>query len=297
MKTCAACSQELPKDKFSKKQWQSKQRRRCKDCIAENREVEASNDTPLSVGGADDEGASSWSDEDLFKQSPPTDECPICMLPLPIDDRETTYFSCCGKVLCSGCVHAHRTADNRNLCPFCRTPAPTLDREYIESTKKRADSDDVWAIYSLGCYYDEGEYGLQQNQRKAMKLWFRAGGLGHATAYNNVGYAYEHGDGVERDMTKAKYYYELAAMRGNRLARHNIGCLEESAGNMNRATKHWMISVGAGYDKSLKEIRQCFLEGHATKDCFEKALRTHKEAKDAMKSDQRDVAAAVRGQN
>lgn len=41
MKICAACCQELPKDKFSKKQWQLKQyERRCKECIASNLEVQ-----------------------------------------------------------------------------------------------------------------------------------------------------------------------------------------------------------------------------------------------------------------
>jgi hypothetical protein len=46
------------------------------------------------------------------------------------------------------------------------------------------------------------------------------------------------------------------------------------------------------------------MNGHATKDDFEKALRAHKEANDEMKSDQRDAAAAflaaratARGQN
>ena len=37
------------------------------------------------------------------------------------------------------------------------------------------------------------------------------------------------------------------------------------------------------------------MNGHATKDDFEKALRAHKDAKDEMKSDQRDAAAATRG--
>ena len=51
---------------------------------------------------------------------------------------------------------------------------------------------------------------------------------------------------------------------------------------------------GGGWnDKSLKNIRECFLNGHATKDVFEKALRAHKESKDEMKSDQR----AALGQN
>ena len=88
MKICAACSQELPRENFSKKQWQAKQRRRCKDCIAVNREVAsveapdnlaeapANDNDPTIMSSADGEGASSWSDEALFKQPPPRKECP-----------------------------------------------------------------------------------------------------------------------------------------------------------------------------------------------------------------------------
>jgi len=39
MKTCAACHEDLPKDKFSKKQWKLNQRR-CKVCVIDNREVQ-----------------------------------------------------------------------------------------------------------------------------------------------------------------------------------------------------------------------------------------------------------------
>ena len=136
---------------------------------------------------------------------------------------------------------------------------------------------------------------MRRNINKANKLWPRAGELGHAAAYSCVGYVYENGEGVERDEKKAKYYYEVAAMRGNVVARDNLGIFEKNAGNMDRAVKHWMIAAMAGYDKSLKEIRDCFLDGHATKDGFEKALRAHKDAADEMKSDQREAAAAARG--
>jgi TPR repeat protein len=57
--------------------------------------------------------------------------------------------------------------------------------------------------------------GLRQNQGKAMKLWIRAGELGHVEAYYNLGKSYENGEGVERDVYKAKHYYELAAMGGS----------------------------------------------------------------------------------
>ena len=61
---------------------------------------------------------------------------------------------------------------------------------------------------------------------------------------------------------------------------------------MNRAMKHFIIAAGAGHDGSLKGIGRLYLDGHATKDDFEKALRAHKEAKDEMKSDQREAGAA-----
>jgi TPR repeat protein len=110
--------------------------------------------------------------------------------------------------------------------------------------------------------------------------------------YGNVADAYIEGRGVEMDMEKAKQYYELAAaMKGHVIARHNLGCTEGQAGNMDRAMKHLMISAGAGYDDSLKAIRQCFMDGHAKEEGFEKALRAHEESLDEIKSDQRDAAA------
>ena len=159
--------------------------------------------------------------------------------------------------------------------------------------KKRADAGDADAFLLLGNLYDDGDVGFPQDRNKAMQLFLRAGKLGSASAYNKIGIAYINERGVERDMKKAKYYYELAAMGGNVMARGNLGGLEYHAGNMSRAMKHWMISAGAGDDVSLKKIRDCFLEGHATKDDFENALRAHKESADEMKSEQREAAAAI----
>ena len=38
-------------------------------------------------------------DEALFKEHPPPEDCPICMLPLP--DHKNEFHSCCGKSICS----------------------------------------------------------------------------------------------------------------------------------------------------------------------------------------------------
>ena len=60
-------------------------------------------------------------DEALFKQPPSQDECPICLLQLPLDGNDCVYQSCCGHTICQGCVLASMEADD-NSCPFCRQP-------------------------------------------------------------------------------------------------------------------------------------------------------------------------------
>ena len=214
------------------------------------------------------------------------------MLSLPSDwgGHTVIYKECCGKYLCAGCIYADFTENNRTICPFCRTPQATSDREAVDRMKKRVESGDASAMNRLGCYYHKGMMGLPQNYKKGMKLLLRAGELEHTTAYYNLGMVYCNGQGVARDEKKAKYYYELAAMRGDANARRSLGIIEVRKGNMERAVKHWMISTTTGDDASLKKIREAFLRGHASKDFFEKALRAHKAGKDEMKSHQREAA-------
>ena len=53
-------------------------------------------------------------DEDLFKQPPRREDCPICFLRLPTLDTGRRYKSCCGKKICSGCFHAPVYDNNGN---------------------------------------------------------------------------------------------------------------------------------------------------------------------------------------
>ena len=77
-------------------------------------------------------------------------------------------------------------------------------------------------FYQLGGYYADGDIGLPQDWAKANESFLKAGELGHADAYCNLGSAYYVGRGVEIDMKKAKHYYVLAAMNGDIKARHNL---------------------------------------------------------------------------
>ena len=233
-------------------------------------------------------------DEKLFKQPPPSEDCPICMIPLPSLHTGHRYKSCCGKIICSGCIHAVAIRDGGvGLCPFCRSPAPkSINEEILEQIKKRMEVGDDEAIRNLGCFYSAGVYGLPQVYAKALELWHQAAKLGNAKSYYSIGIAYLNGNGVERDVKKAGYYYELAAMGGQVLARHNLGALDFNAGNTDRALKHWMIAAGYGDNQSLEHIKQMFMNGDATKDDYAKALHAYQEYLVEIKSPQRDEAAA-----
>ena len=236
-------------------------------------------------------------DETLFKQPPPNEECPICLLPLPLEGEKYNFQACCGKELCRGCCYAVEQASGSRVCPFCRTPGHNSDEEYIARLKERVEANDAKAMCNLGFYYADGRMGLPQDCNKAMEILLRAGELGDAMAYCKIGIIYFIGQGVEKDTKKAKHYYELAAMEGDIMSRQGLACIEYDAGNVARALKHFMIAAGAGYDNSLNTIQEFFMNGLATKDDFEKALRAHKDAADEMKSDQRDAADAAHGHN
>ena len=244
------------------------------------------------------EHAAKLHDKKLFKQPPPAEDCPICFLRLPYLVTGWRYKTCCGKVICSGCSNAPlydnqgNEVDKRN-CAFCRTPWPKSDEEEIQRLKKRMGAGDSIAIHSIGSYYRDGKYGLQQDYKKALEFWYRAVDLGYNEAYCNIAYSYQYGRGVEVDKKKAMYYYELAAMGGDVQARHNVGELEKVAGNTNRAIKHYMIAVGSGHSISLQTIQRLYSNGHATKEDYTKALQLHQAYLGEIKSAQRDKAAAT----
>ena len=239
------------------------------------------------------------SDEDLFKQPPQNEECPICCLPLPSVQLGKTYKSCCGKVLCNGCIYAvsSSSSDVYPLCPFCRTPTATSNEEFNDRLKKHAKVDDENAIFQLGNYYNSGSDGFLQDHEKAFELWHRAGELGLAQGNYNIGFSYLNGSGVERNDKKAKHYWELAAIGVHVNARYNLSSLEMRTGNTDRALKHYMIVVRGGHNESLRKIREFCMDGHATKDDYATALRYHQEYLGEVKSIHRDEAAAFSDRN
>jgi len=90
-------------------------------------------------------------DKELFKQIPQEeDDCPICFIHLPILSTGVRYNSCCGKRICSGCIHAMNKSEGKNeLCPFCRVPTPTSNKTNVEWIQKRMALNDANAINNI----------------------------------------------------------------------------------------------------------------------------------------------------
>jgi len=288
MNTCNKCNMVRYCNAVCKKVHKKKHK---KDCEEYQRLATEKHNEELRI-------AAELHDEKLFKQPPPAEDCPICFIRLPTLNSGTKYYACCGKVICSGCSFAP-VYDNQgnevdiikqNECPFCRTVAPKTDEGIAERIKKRVEvNDDAHAIYNMGCYHF-----IAKDYTKALELWHRAGELGHAEACLSIGCAYQIGQGVEVDMEKAIYYWELAAMKGDETARHNLGSMEDERGNVNRALKHYMISARNGYADSLNMIKEIYNSGQATKDDYTEALQLYQAYLGEIKSPQRDKAAAAR---
>ena len=216
-------------------------------------------------------------------------ECPICCLPLPLDQSKSNINSCCCKYICKGC---HYTNQKREIeqglehkCPYCREPMPKSDEEADQNIMNRVKANDPEAICYVGkTRYQEGNY------REAFEYYTKAAALGNIESHYELTGAYRYGRGVEKDAKKEMYHWEEAAIGGHHLARIYLGNHEGENGRFDRATKHLIIAAKLGYNDALENLKRNFRKGFVSKDDYEAALRGHQAAVDAMKSEQRDAA-------
>lgn len=232
-------------------------------------------------------------DELLFKQPESIDigDCPICCLPLPLDqDKKSAFMMCCGKFICIGCDYANQNREiserRHPTCPFCRNPAPDTQEEQLQYIKKRIEANDPGALTQMGCYHNE-----RGDHKSAFEYWSKAVGLGAIDAHYHLSCMYLAGDCVEKDTKKVVYHSEVAAIGGHPKARYNLAGVELEAGRIDRAVKHHLINAKLGLDESLDVLKMFYKDGFVSKDDFAAALRAHQAAVDATKSPLREEAA------
>ena len=248
-------------------------------------------------------------DPDLWKPHPPKEECPVCLVPLPLKNAQSIYWSCCGKMICNACREEHKRALNVTnkkrdkkkqpplefTCPFCRSPLHKNDSELISRYEERIGKDDTRAMVQLGKMLRGDRADGKKDEAKAFELFHRAADLGSAEAVGQLGTWALNGcsDSIP-DRTKTKEYFEKAAVRGDVLFRATLASLLAEEENYDLAIKHWHLAAAAGAVLSMKSLWQCFSKGKLSKPDLEKALRAHKAALDEINSEDRKRFAAWR---
>jgi len=237
-------------------------------------------------------------DPELWKPHPPTEICPLCLVPMPIEPDRSSYFSCCGKNMCFACKaetdRALATRNRRNnesklppmdpSCAFCGMLAPKTDSEMITRYEERVDKGDVKAMVILGGYYRDGECGLARDDAKGLELYRRAADLGYPKALTVLGHCLDESYNEE----KGWVCIEDAAKKGDVDARYELGMLEEKIQGHDLAMKHYRLAAAAGHKEAMKRVKQYASRRKLSKAELDETKKAHKEACDEMSSEDRE---------
>ena len=247
---------------------------------------------------------------DLFAPLPPTEDCAICLVPLPLVQSERRYSACCGNEICKACYIENRESINKQneeknpgkkvalTCPFCREPVPTTYLELLHQLQARCPQNSRNTLTATGELYQDGQYGSARDDLKALDCFIRAVELGSPSACFKIGKSYHDGKGVAVNKERAALFERIGALRGDIDARHNIGHTElYGLGNHEVAIRHWKIAAEAGYQLSLDALKKIYIANSErpgkkiiSKECMDSLYRVCHEAQGVVKSEAREKA-------
>ena len=216
------------------------------------------------------------------------DECPICMIPLHINETETVFMSCCGKQICGGCIFTHKMTDFMNgvpihemKCAFCCQPTPT---KVIKCLKKLMKKNNPGAFMQMADHYKRGQE-VFQSDTKSLEMLIRAAELGNAKAFVHIGYHYK-----EEDMSKALEFWEVAAKKGSVRAHTYLAGFHQRNGDLKKSFKHWRVAASAGDKYSMDTLVKAYRDKQMSKEDLTQILREFQASSDAMGSKDRENA-------
>lgn len=243
---------------------------------------------------------------------PDREECPICFLPLPLNDMQQSFFSCCGRYICGGCnftqLEAGGEYDNSRTrapkvvsCAFCREPVKG-DRTaeyYVAKETKYANAGRADAMCQIGSYYKDGLMGMQKDASKAV-IWFRrAAEANNAKGAAMLAQCFLFGHGVEKDDEQALEYFEKAAHLGEYRAFVNIGVIHWGRGDVEEAMLSYRKAAMCGVvnESLFRNLREGYQAGYITKNEYLHTLREHQSAVEGFKSESRERCIQEFGEN
>lgn len=243
------------------------------------------------------------SDPDLWKPHPPTEDCPVCFVPLPLAKLGQTYWYCCGKNICSACSKEHIRAmhipnimraeselpEIQKTCPFCRLPMKRRnDPKIVGQLEERVLKGDAVAAFELAEQHLHGNLGLNKDENKALELYHCAADMGSAPANFWLGIAYAYGKhGVTLDLKEAQMHAERAVKLNYPQARALLGYFEAGV-NDGHVVQHFVLGAAAGCKEMMDHLWTIFYEGDISKKDLEDTLRKYHRSCDNMNSEERE---------
>ena len=243
-------------------------------------------------------------DIDLFAPIQEREECPICMIPLPIKEEDIIFMStCCGKNICHGCFYKTCITEvekNGNIikqkCAFCCLPMKSqTPRVLSKSLKKLMNNNNPIAYMSMAEAYARGD-GVMQSDTKSLEMRIRAAELGEAEAYYMIGVYYKEGIVVGQDQSKMLAYYEVSAKKESIPAHIYLARFHGRNGDMQLCIKHLRVAAGAGDKEAMDTMMGFYKAKELSKEDLTKTLRAFQASIDGMKSKDRDDAKALQDQ-
>lgn len=104
--------------------------------------------------------------------------------------------------------------------------------------------------------------------------------LGYAPAQNDLGYFYDKGEGVNKDLNEAIKYYKLSAEQGYAIAQYNLAiCYLKGEGvekNLKEAFKYFKLSADQGHSQAQRNVGNFYFYGDVVEKNLKEAFKYYK---------------------
>lgn len=257
----------------------------------------------------------------------PQEECVLCCYPIPLLPKESFYKSCCGQLICMGCIVGQRRvlvigenvnlplkgskeeerefsmigcSKSTSLCAFCNAEEAGNNKERLKRLWERIDEyNDPAALCVLGGLYKDGKYGVSKNPTKAEELFQSSYDLGDADAAYQLATMYSASVPNPEPARKIKYLVE-GVRRGSVACLNSLGARANASGNHAEAIRQFTTAARSGHDSALQNLMAYIrtpggvsctgMSMAAFKDELATTLRAHKAANDERTSVPRDYS-------
>lgn len=136
--------------------------------------------------------------------------------------------------------------------------AEKIAASFIKGIIEGAADDDADDQATLGLAYKNGEYGLKQDDKQAVKWFKKSAAQGNAYGLYHLALCYADGIGVKRDWTQAEHYFTEAALAVESIE-DNITLASRDAIKMLRESEYnEMLFFSIEFSKRLPKKREIY---------------------------------------